>query len=336
MKVVAITGVQQCELVDKPQPVAKDEWVVVEIEAAPMCTEVQLYRKGENTDWLGHEAAGRVTEVARPGQVKVGDRVVVMPNFGCGRCELCLSGEHIHCRQALSPRGAVGPTVGIATYAQFCSKQDWLLVPIPEDISTEHASMACCGLGPTFNAMGRMNVTATDTVLISGLGAVGLGGVINAVSRGARVIALEGHPYRAELGRTLGVERVIDPADPDKLKIIQDLTGGRGVDKSVETSSAEEAAGFLVQAARPMGQVASVGWGGPMLARDLVAKGLTVHGVWHWNHFRDGRAMMQTIRRSRALLDKFITHRFPMSQVRDAWELQMTGRCGKVVLDPRN
>jgi threonine dehydrogenase-like Zn-dependent dehydrogenase len=334
MKVVAITGKQACEIVDRADPRIKGDFVKVAIRSAPMCTEVSEYRNGSIGDSLGHEAAGEVVEIAQPGQVAVGDRVVVMPLYGCGKCRLCLSGEHIHCEHGVDPYQFCGSQTGRATYAQFCIKQDWLLVPIPEDISYDHASMACCGLGPTFNAMQQMAVNALDTVLVSGLGAVGLGAVVNARCRGARVIALESNEYRAALAKKLGVEAVVDPRDEHRLERIMELTGGCGADKSVETSSADTAPAFLIQATRRKGQIASVGWGGPMMAREIVGKGLTIHGTWHWNHFRDTQAMLQTIRQSRAMLDQVITHTFPMREVKKAWELQMTGACGKIILHP--
>jgi len=334
MKVVAITGPRACALVDRPDPTVRGNYIRVRIHAAPMCTEYHGYRDGHETDCLGHEAAGEVVEVAQPGRFRVGDRVVVMPQNGCGKCVLCLSGEHIHCENPVDPAAICGCTTGRATYAEYCIQQDWLLFAIPDDISYDHASMACCGLGPTFNAMQKMRVDAFDTVLVSGLGPVGLGAVVNARFRGARVLALETNPWRADLARRMGVEAVIDPTSESALQEILDLTDGRDADKSVETSSAEGAPAFLVQATRRKGQIASVGWGGPILARDIVAKGLTVHGAWHWNHLRDGEAMWRTIRGSAALLDQQITHGFPLRRVQDAFELQLTGQCGKVILHP--
>ena len=334
MQTAIITGERQGGIENQPDPRIRAPFVKIKIHAAPMCTEVQAYRDGGVTDRLGHEAAGEVVEADGPSKVAVGDRVVVMPQFACGKCRLCLDGDYIHCDHPLDPLACCHSETGIATYAQYCIKQDWLLLPIPADLSYDHASMACCGLGPTFSAVRRMQVSAADTVLVSGLGAVGLGGVINAVALGARVLAIESHPYRAELGKTLGAEAVIDPKDPHKLQQILDLTGGRGADKSIETSSAENAPAFLLEATRARGHVASVGWGGPMLARRVVAKGLTVHGVWHWNHLRDAEAMIATLRKSRAALDRFITHTFPLARVQDAWELQLTGQCGKIVLHP--
>lgn len=334
MKVVVITGKRECEIVERPDPAIKGNYVKVKIHSQPMCAEFNGYKRGKCSEPMGHEAAGEVVEIAQPGRVKVGDRVVVDACNGCGKCSLCLSGEHVLCEHQIDPYAICGTTTGRSTYAEYCIQQDWLLMPIPDDLSYDHASMAMCGLGPTFNAMQLMHVDAFDTVLISGLGAVGLGGVVNAKFRGARVLALEGNPWRAELAMSMGVEAVVDPNAPDALDQIMALTGGLGADKSIEASSAEEAPGLLVKATRRKGQLASVGWGGPMLAKEIVARGLTVHGVWHWNYHKDGEAMFKTIRGSADLLEKQITHRLPMSRVKDAWELQLTGQCGKIILHP--
>lgn len=334
MKVVAITGARESALVDRPNPVIKDNYVLIKILASPMCTEVGAYQTGQLSDALGHEAAGEVVEVAQPGRVKVGDRVVVMPQDGCGTCDLCLAGLHIRCRTPRNALAVTGSSTGRATYAQYCIQQDWLLYPAPDDLSIEHASMACCGLGPTFNAMQMMNVGPRDTVLVSGLGAVGLGAVVNARVRGARVLALEAHPWRAALARRLGAEAVVSPTDSTAVEQILELTKGCGADKSIEASSAESAPGLLVKATRINGEITCVGWGGPIMARDVVARGVTIRGAWHWNHLRDARAMRETLRAAVPLLNTLITHRFPMSRVQEAWELQLTGECGKIVLDP--
>jgi L-iditol 2-dehydrogenase len=259
---------------------------------------------------------------------------VVMPQNGCGRCDLCLAGEHIRCQSPVDPYAINGKKLGRATYAQYCLQQDWLLYPAPKELSIEHASMACCGLGPTFTAMQMMEVNGLDTVLISGLGPVGLGGIINARLRGARVIGIEGNPYRAALAKELGAETVLDPAAPDLQQQVKSLTGGKGADKSIECSSTEAAPATLANLTRINGQLTSVGWGGPIDMKTVVSRGLTVRGAWHWNHLRDGEAMRRTLIAAQPYLDTLITHRFPMSKVKEAWEVQATGMCGKVLLDP--
>jgi L-iditol 2-dehydrogenase len=335
MKVAAMFGDGKAGLVEKPDPTPKENFVLVKVHAVPMCTEYKAFKSGHTGDNFGHEAAGEVIEVAQPGRVKVGDRVAVQPQHSCGKCYLCLTGEFIHCQNSRSVREITGSTTGSATYAQYLLKQDWMLSPIPEGVSYEHAGMACCGLGPTFGAMQQMQVNALDTILITGLGPVGLGGVINGRYRGARVIGVESHPYRANLAKELGAETVLDPNDAHILEKIMDLTHGIGVDKAVDCSGASQAHRLMVDAVRRKGQACFVGEGGefPLAAsRDMIRKGLVLRGNWHYN-LGDYPRLIKIIQESKAQLDKFITHRFPMSEVQKAWELQMTGECGKVVLD---
>jgi len=333
MKQVAITGERSCALVEREEPVVKGDFVKVKIMAAPMCTEYKGYLHGDKSECLGHEAAGEVAEVAQKGKVKPGDRVVVMPQYPCGKCDLCLEGDYIHCQNCVDPLKECGSKSGVATYAQYCVKQDWLLLPIPDEVSYEHASMACCGLGPSFGAMQRLEVSAFDTVLVAGMGPVGLGAVINGVMRGAKVIALEGGPWRAEMALKLGASAVVDPADPDALKKVKDLTGGKGPEKAIDCCAVPAAQAFLVKAARRKGRIAFVGWGGHLELGNMVPDGLTLMGCWHWN-LRDAPKMLKLIKASAPLLDVLITHRFPMDKVKDAFELQATGACGKAILQP--
>lgn len=97
MKRVAVTGKRKAELVEALDPEPKEDWVVVKIHAAPMCTEYKAFVTGENWGQFGHEAVGEVAAVAQPGRVKVGDRVVVMPQNPCGKCPLRLAGDYVHC-----------------------------------------------------------------------------------------------------------------------------------------------------------------------------------------------------------------------------------------------
>jgi len=165
MKVAAMFGDMKAGLVDKPDPIPKEDFVLIKVHVTPMCTEYKSFKGGGDGDRHGHEAVGEVVEIAQFGQVKVGDRVVVQCGSGCGKCPMCLIGEQIHCQNS-------SPTW--PTYAQYLIKQDWLCSPIPDGVSYEHAGMALCGLGPTFGAMEQMQVNALDTILITGLGPVGI------------------------------------------------------------------------------------------------------------------------------------------------------------------
>ena len=335
MQVAAILGEGTAGLVDKPDPTPIENWALVKVHVAPMCTEYKEFAAGKQSECLGHEAAGEVVAVAQPGRVSVGDRVVVMPQYPCGECDLCLAGEYIHCENNHDFDAFTGSDAGRATMAQYLLKPDWLLPRIPDGVSYEHASLACCGLGPSFGAFDNMAVDALDTVLIAGLGPVGLGGVINARYRGARVIGVEPNAYRADLARGLGAEAVLDPNDGNCVARVKDMTGGKGAGKAPDCTGVSAAQRLLVDSARRRGHVAIVGGGGELTLRDwpdLVPRGLIVQGSWHYNRARCS-SVMRVIRGSPGI-DRLITHVFPMSEIQKAFELQVTGQCGKVLLKP--
>lgn len=336
MKTVVIKSNSRVEIIEEEKPRAKDNFAVVKVHTSPMCTEFYEYRDGKESLCLGHEAAGEVVEVDRSGIVKVGDRVVVMPQYPCGYCKLCLSGEYIHCENVVDPLEKCSCSSGVATYSQYVIKQDWLLLPIPDTMSYDEASMACCGLGASFGAVNLLKINSTDTVLITGLGPVGLGAIINCISLGAKVIGLARNPYRAKLARELGASHILDPTDPECIKKIQDFTAGLGADKSIECSGGESYQRICIDGTRRKGQVAFVGESNELklnISDDLIRKGLTVRGSWHWN-LKDTGKMMRTLTDNTDSINKLITHRFPMTQTEDTFKLQISGNCGKVLLHP--
>ena len=235
---------------------------------------------------MGHEAAGEVVEIDCPGNVKIGNRVVVMPQYPCGICDLCKSGDYIHCENVIELSKVSSCKSGIATYSQYIIKQDWLLVPIPDSMSYDEASMACCGLGTSFGAVKTLEVSSDDTVLITGLGPVGLGAVINCISRGAKIIAAAINSYHLKLALELGANTVLDPQSSDCLSRIREITEGHGAGKSIECSGMEIYQRLCIDATRRKGSVAFVGESkgfNLMVSDDLIRKGLTVLGSWHWN-----------------------------------------------------
>jgi threonine dehydrogenase-like Zn-dependent dehydrogenase len=336
MKIAAILGERQAGLMDAPKPEAHDDRVVVKIHAAAMCAEYKAFVQGQHQSVMGHEAAGEVVEVAQPGPVKVGDRVVAMPLVGCGECALCVSGDYIHCRQTFALSGFVNPIPGSDTMAQYQQKPAWLLLPIPDDMPYERAVLSCCALGPSFGAFQALGLSAYDTVLITGAGPVGLGAVVNARFRGARVLVTESVPFRVERALELGAEAVFDPRDSESLAKIQALTGGLGVDCALDCSGNVHAERFCIDAARPKGRVAFIGESYDDLtikvSPDMIRKGLTIMGGWHYN-LADFPKVMQVIQRS-PVVDRLISHVFPMSRIQEAFETSASNATAKIILKP--
>lgn len=334
MKQAVIEGERRAAVVEVPEPRAAENLALVKITVAPMCTEYKAWVSGSPGRSLGHEAVGEVVEVAQPGRVKVGDRVVVQPQYPCGTCRLCVAGDYIHCQQPLDVEQLTGSPSGRATMAQYLVKPDWLLSPIPDDVTDERAGLALCCLGPSMGAFELADVGAFDTVLIAGLGPVGLGAVANAVFRGARVIAVEPNVWRADLARELGAEAVLDPGQGDPLAAVRELTDG-GVDVALDCAG-PKAHRLLLDATRRKGRVAFVAAAFEettvKVTPDLVQKGLSLYGAWHYN-LNAYPKVIQVIR-GFAKIDKLVSHVFALDDIQEAFATLAGQATAKVMLRP--
>jgi L-iditol 2-dehydrogenase len=331
-----IVGERQSDIVAMAELEPRDDWVLVKVHASGMCTEYKSWLAGSPRDNIGHEGAGEVVAVDRPGRVKEGDRVTVMAQHGCGMCRLCRSGDYIYCENAVSFADLFGSDEGAYTFARYVLKPSWLLLPIPPGVSYERATMAIDGIGASFGGMQAIGASAFDTVLITGLGPVGLGGIINARFRGARVLAVEPAPWRAALGRSLGAEEVFDPESGALLERIAELTDGVGVDCAVDCSGTVQGERLCIDAVRRRGRVSFVGENRQpvpiTVSPDLIRKGLRVQGTWLYN-LADYDQVMQVVAES-PLIDKLISHVMPMSQIQEAFGLLAAGESAKIVLHP--
>jgi len=341
MRKAVILGERKAGLVEMPIPKPKEDWVLVRMQVIPMCTEYKAWLRGEgNADSrmniLGHEGAGEVVEVAQPCGVKVGDRVVLMGAGPCGRCEYCRSGNFLHCSNRIDYSEFTGEKEPTGAYAQYRLGSAWLCPKIPDNVSFEKGAMAWCGLGPSFGAMQTMGVGAFDAMLITGAGPVGLGAVVNATYRGARVILVEKEPWRIERAKAMGVKTAFLPDEEGLVAKIKEQTDGLGVTCALDCAGVVASERLCIDATRAKGKVCFIAECSDKLAitvsPDMIRKGLTIIGQWHYS-LNDFPQIMQVIRES-PLLDLLISHRFPMSQVQEALALSATHQCGKILLDP--
>lgn len=337
MKTVEITGRRTVRLAEKPLPRIAVGYVLVKVIVAPMCNEYLAYTEGvylerNRPDSLGHEFAGEVVAAPPGSAFSPGDRVVALCGFPCGRCEMCLRGYYAHCPQTEDPRKVCNSESGECGFAQYAVKADWMLEPIPDDLSYEHASLVCCGLGPTFGALERARVAVGGTVLITGLGAVGLGGIVTARARGARVIAAVRSPYRAQLAQKLGCEVLIDPSLAD----ILDATGGRGADCVLECSGQARYQRLAIDSVARLGTVAFLAEPGHLqidVNDDLIQRGVSLLGSLDMNR-RDVSRLLQIVRSAPEQLNTLITHRLPLARIGEAFEAQASYESGKILLYP--
>ncbi len=106
---------------------------------------------------------------------------------------------------------------------------------------------------------------------------------------------------------------------------------------AVDCSGDVKAHRLCIDAVRRRGQVAFIGECGadtPLrISPDMLRKGISLHGQWHYN-LADVPKLMQMVRENTDQVDRFISHTFSLDAVQDAWELQATGKCAKVILKP--
>ena len=111
------------------------------------------------------------------------------------------------------------------------------------------------------------------------------------------------------------------------------LTVLAGADAGVETSGAPTAARTLALSARRRSSVSFISWNDIELPA-LVPLGLTLYGIWHWNHLTSAPRMWDTVRAAGDRLDTMVTHVLSLEDVAAAMDLQDSGSCGKILLLP--
>lgn len=313
---------------DRPDPVPEREWVVVKIEATPICgSDKNAYFSSTPVRTSGHEGTGVVVETAGSSRLKVGDRVILNPLSGCGVCDLCRTGNYIYCTNK--------PPFD-THFAQYVKVQDFVCSPLPDDISYEIGSLACCALSPAFNSIKRLNIKAFDTVLIMGLGPVGMGAVTISKFLGAHVIAVDSVPFRKKFALDLGADVVLDAFDENLVEQIKEAAKGVPLRKAIDTSGNGKAERTCIDAMEPGGMVAFIGENHGEIAispsKDFIRKGLTLLGAWHYN-LNDHSEMLSILRRS-PVVSRLITDVYGFSQVQEAFDKFVSGETCKVILKP--
>ena len=312
-----------------PDPAAEKEWVIVKIESTPICgSDKGPFFGTEPVRNAGHEGSGIVVDAGESTMLRKGDRVILNPLSGCGHCELCLTGNYIYCTEK--------PPFG-THFAQFVKVQDFVCTVLPDDISYDTGAMACCALGPGFSSIKRMNLRAFDTLLVTGLGPVGMGAVVIAKFLGARVIAVDTVPFRKKMARDVfGADVVLDAADPEIEAQIREAAKPARLIRAIDASGNPAAERLCINVMDGGGIISFVGENHGEIpvspSKDFIRKGLTLMGSWHCN-LNDRAEMISLLRRS-PLVPKLVTHTFGFSRVQEAFEVFVGGDACKVVLKP--
>ncbi len=232
MRALFFEDTRTLTLREVPIPEPGPEDVLVRVTYCGICgSDLSVYKSGAMAApdrVLGHEISATV-EDDPTGQWERGARVVVFPARACGECAWCRAGERRYCLNPIEGRWG-----GYAEYATYPPEN---LIPIPDGVSDQVASMAD-PLGVGVRAVEIADPAEGEIAFVSGLGTIGLSTVTALVAVGARVVGADPLPDRRDLGRALGCEATIDSTE-DAYRVGVDLDP-KGFRYAFECSGVQE------------------------------------------------------------------------------------------------
>jgi alcohol dehydrogenase (nicotinoprotein) len=301
----------------------------------------------------GHEGAGIVEEVGE-GVTRLvpGDHIVCSFLPVCGHCRFCARGMTNLCDLGALlldnclPDGTFrfhadgldfGQMCLLGTFSQRSTVSEHSCVKIAEDVPLEAAALVGCGVptgwGTAVNAGG---VRPGDTVVIYGIGGVGINAVQGAAFAGARqVVAVDPLPGKREIAERLGATHTAADAAAAQ-QLITDLTLGVGADQALVTMGVvtQEIIEAAFAAIRKRGTVVVTGLAGPaekniqLPSFELTLFEKRIQGALFGggNPFEDIPRMLDLYRDGHLKLDELITARYRLDEVQQGYQDLLDGK----------
>ena len=330
--------------------------LLVRIDAAGLCHSDLSVINGDRPRpmpmALGHEAAATVLALGDPDerQFAVGDRVVLVFLPSCGECVACLSGEGYLCAPAAAANGAgvlmrggrrlsecgheVNHHLGVSAFASHAVIDKRSAVKVDGDIPPEVAALFGCavltGVGAVMNSA---KVAPGESLLVYGLGGVGLAAVLGALASGAQpVMAVDPSPEKRALALELGAAMAVAPGDTERLP---------KPDVVIETVGKAEVLAEAYGMARRGGRIVTVGLPNPAARLDisalsLVADHKTLMGSYMGASIpaRDIPRYVALWRAGRLPVERLMTSVSPLSEINTLLDRLADGSAIRQIVKP--
>ncbi len=299
---------------------------------------------------LGHEACGRVVSLgAGVADLAIGQRVVMTFLPRCGGCPGCATEGRMPCGPGSASNGAgellrggrrlsragvpVHHHLGVSAFATHAVVDTRSLVPVDDDVPPDVAAVLGCavltGGGALLNAAPPRE---GETVLVVGLGGVGMAALLTALAIGAgEVVAVDGVATKRELAAELGASRVLSPGEVEASGVRADV-----VVEAVGSGRAFEAA---LAATAPGGRTVTVGLPHPddratVSPLQLVAEARTVIGSYLGSAVptRDVPVFAQWWREGRLPVERLISATIALDEVNHAFDELAAARALRQVI----
>lgn len=333
-------GPGNVELRDVSEPVPNEHQVKIAIHACGVCgTDLHVLHdtfRNFPPVILGHEFVGHVVEEGRAvrGTTDAKARYAVLGATAvtCGRCRWCRSGEFMFCPD----RRGMGHGVNGAFTRWACVRPDQLY-RLDDSLDIEEGAMVE-PLAAAVHAVAEMtDVRPGDVALVSGPGPIGLLCLLVLAHQGIKTIVAgtTADAGRLALAGKLGAARTVDVLKENIDEVVRAETGGTGVDIAFEVAGAAPSAKACLDVLRPLGQYTQVGHFGREITvpfdrigfKQLRVSGSVGYTAATWT--RTMQLLAQGLRPTR-----IVTHRFPLAQWRDGFELFERKEAVKVLLAP--
>ncbi|MGC4018531.1 MAG: NAD(P)-dependent alcohol dehydrogenase [Muricomes sp.] len=317
---------------DKPECGALDA-IVAPIALAPCSSDTHVLHggTGDHTNLiLGHEAVGRIVEVGNlVKNFNVGD-VVVVPCCTPNWLAKNVQGEYTaHDEFLMGSFKFLGSKDG--TFAEYfhVNLADANLVLLPSNVSPEAALMTVDMMSTGFHGVQNANVQFGDTVVVIGIGPVGLMAVAGTKLRGAgRIIAVGTRPNCVAIAKEYGATDIISYKDGDIVQQVMELTK-EGADCVIIAGGNAESFRQAVDMTKPGGYISNVNFFdmSETLSMPAYSWGLGMADKTIRGGFCPGGAlrihkMLEMLSNGRVDTTKLITHRFNgFDKIEDAFVL---------------
>lgn len=223
---------------------------------------------------LGHEFSGTVVESAAPG-VAPGARVVVEPEYRCGKCDYCRQGAYNRCVSM----GFIG-LMGDGAFAETVVVPSYTLHHLPDNVHFDQAAVfepAAVAL----HAVRTSRLQPGDTCAVFGMGPVGLLTVAMLRQCGAgEIIAVDVHAGRLARAGVMGASKVVNASQEDSTSAVLSATSGKGAAVAFEVAGVQATLDAALACLRKGGEAVLVGLMGKVQVDvfDLVNRELKLTG----------------------------------------------------------
>lgn len=354
MRAAVFYGGQDIRLEEVPSPRPAKGEVVVEVRAAGICGS-DLHRYRGHDPWstqaqavaprmFGHEIAGVVAEIGPHVEgLRIGQKVAIEPMqlAGCGECPACRRGD----RNLCTARGSAGGRRPSAGFAELDVAASEHVHPVGQDLAFEVAALADV-YGCAIHALHRLPVTAAETVVIVGTGAVALALGQAVRLAGARCLMVGRRQQALQAAARLqAADELIDNSRVEVSAAVQSLTNGDGAGIAFEVVGGTDSQTLrqAIDAVSPGGKVGILGaFEGDLRVPYLAANRKEIDLRWcnwysTWKGRREFGIALDWLGQGRFDAQPMITHRFPLSKIQSAFHAansKAESQAIKVIVQP--